>query len=187
MRDDRHVSIQHKMGGNAFAAVLKGSSFPRLPPAIYAALKLRLLPQIQSLYTFVAVPIETPEKPDYGDLDSVVACPNLDTITGNDLLINVPHDIVQETIGARFLSPADGNRTSNFAVPVVHGEWRPLGHRLDEEAKRSEADGGEIFYQVRVVMLYKSNSNIVTDNQVDVNVCTDRAEWSFSMVMETLA
>jgi hypothetical protein len=138
------------MGGNAFGTVLQGSSFPRLPPAIYTALKLRLLPRIQSLYTFVAIPMEAPEKPDHGDLDFVVACPKSDIIPGHDVLINVPHKIVQETIGARFLNPAEGNRTSNFAVPVAQGEWGPLGHLLEEEAKRNEAEGGEIFYQVRV-------------------------------------
>lgn len=28
-----------------------------------------------------------------------------------------------------------------------------------------------------MIVLYRSNSNIITDNQVDVNVCADRAEW----------
>jgi hypothetical protein len=165
------------MGGNAFGAVLKASSFPRLPPAVYAALKSRLLPKIQSLYSFVAVPIEAPEKPDYGDLDFVVACPKFEIIPSNGVLINHTHEVVQETIGARFLNPMDGNRTSNFAVPVAQGEWGQLGHRLDETAKRSDAEAGEIFYQVRVRMVVPYKSDLIVDNQVDVNVCTDRAEW----------
>jgi len=136
------------MGGNAFGAVLQASSFPRLPPAVYAALKSRLLPKIQSLYLFVAIPTEAPEKPDFGDLDFVVACPKPGI---NHALINVPHEVVQETIGARFSNPVDGNRTSNFAVPVSQGEWGPLGHLQYEEEKRRDADAGEIFYQVRLI------------------------------------
>jgi hypothetical protein len=142
------------MGGNAFGAVLEASSFPRLPPAVYAALKSRLLPKIQSLYSFVAVPAEAPEKPDFGDLDFVVACPKVGIIPGNEVLINLPHEVVQQTIGARFVNPMDGNRTSNFAVPVAQYEWDPLGHLLDEEEKRRDAQSREIFYQVRAQIVF---------------------------------
>jgi hypothetical protein len=140
------------MGGSAFSAIMEASSFPRLRPAVYAALKLRLLPRIQSLYSFVAVPIEAPEKLDYGDLDFVVACPKVDVIPGNDVSI---HEVVQQAIDARFVnpSPKDGNGTSNFAVPVAHGEWGPLGHLLEEEEKRRNAQSAEIFYQVRAGMV----------------------------------
>jgi hypothetical protein len=137
------------MGGNAFGTILEASSFPRLPPAVYAALKSRLLPKMQSLYSFVAIPIEAPEKSDYGDLDFVVACPKIELIPSPEV-INVPPQVVQQTIDARFSNPMDGNRTSNFAVPIAQGEWSPLGHRQDEIDKRRDAAGGEILYQVRV-------------------------------------
>lgn len=137
------------MGGNAFGSILKASSFPRLPPAVYAALKSRLLPKIQELYSFVAVPIEAPEKPDYGDLDFVVTGQKVQFDgTSDRVLVNIPHEIVQQTIGARFVNPVDGNRTSNFAIPVVVGEWALLGHQMDEEEKRRDAEADEIFYQV---------------------------------------
>jgi len=126
-------------------------------------LKTRLLPKLQSLYSFVAVPVEAPEKPDFGDLDFVVACPKADRggRTTQDAATppNAPHDVVQSVIGARFSNCMEGNRTSNFAVPVAEREWDPLGHAQDEEQRRGEAEGGEIFYQV------------------DINVCADRGEW----------
>jgi hypothetical protein len=146
------------MGGNAFGSTLNPSSFPRLPPAVYAALKSRLLPKIQELYSFVAVPIEAPEKPDHGDLDFVVSCPKVEfNGTTDTVLVNLPHDIVQQKIGARFVNPTDGNRTSNFAIPIAVGEWASLGHQMEEEENRRDAgeeenrrDAGadEIFYQV---------------------------------------
>jgi hypothetical protein len=145
------------MGGSAFSAELEATSFPRLPPPVYAALKAHLLPKIQSLYSFVAVPIEAPEKLDFGDLDFVVACPKIydaaeTTRNGTTAPPNVAHEIVQEVIGARFSNCMEGNRTSNFAIPVVQGEWGPLGHAQDEEARRRDAKKGEIFYQVRFDM-----------------------------------
>ncbi|RDB14556.1 hypothetical protein Hypma_016242 [Hypsizygus marmoreus] len=161
------------MGGNAFTSTLPPTSFPRLPPAVYAALKTRLFPQIQSIYTHVAVPFEAPEKASYGDLDFVVAGPKhhrhhhhpSETSTRDaqtthaEIPVNAPHELVQETIGAAHVNPMEGNRTSNFAVPIARGEWSALGHADEEEEARRGAEGGEIFYQV------------------DVNVCASKNEW----------
>ncbi|KAG5645465.1 hypothetical protein DXG03_006010 [Asterophora parasitica] len=154
------------MGGSAFASTLSADAFPRMPPAVYAALKTRLIQRIQSLYHCVAVPFEAPEKTSHGDLDLVVACPKIThnmeenvTLVANHIQPNVPHEIVQETIGARYVNPMDGNRTSNFAIPIVLGEWRALNHGAEEDEAHRAVDGGDIFYQV------------------DLNVCADKEEW----------
>jgi hypothetical protein len=44
----------------------------------------------------------------------------------------------------------DGNRTSNFAVPILENEWAVCGQsERDAEIKaRKDAGGEEIFYQV---------------------------------------
>jgi hypothetical protein len=67
------------MGGNAFTSVLGPTSFPRLPPAVYDALKARILPILEELYVHVRVPPEAPEKESYGDLDIVVCSPRQPT------------------------------------------------------------------------------------------------------------
>lgn len=138
------------MGGSAFSSTLRQSAFPRLPPVVYANLKAHLLPKLQNLYTFVSVPYEAPEKIDYGDLDFVVAGPKskrppMESTTDS---VNVPHEIVQEAIGARYAIPMEGNRTSNFAVVVAQGEWNQLGHGQEETKCRHGAEAGEIYYQV---------------------------------------
>lgn len=132
------------MGGNAFKSILSESAFPRLTPAVYRVLKARLLSSLQTLYSHVAVPAEAPEKSDYGDLDFVVAYPN----TNTNSLVNVRPEVVQKAIGASHMLPMEGNRTSNFAVPVGQGEWAALGHSQDEEVARRDAQDGQIFYQV---------------------------------------
>jgi hypothetical protein len=137
------------MGGSAFSSKFNQSAFPRLPPVVYEALKARLLPNLQYLYSFVAVPAEAPEKGDYGDLDFVVAGPKHNEMVPANTLVNVPHERVQAAIDAQYVNPMEGNRTSNFAVPVSQGEWGLLGHAQEENNCRQAAEAGVIFYQVR--------------------------------------
>ncbi|EDR13361.1 uncharacterized protein LACBIDRAFT_309137 [Laccaria bicolor S238N-H82] len=144
------------MGGNAFNAVLAANAFPRIPPKVYRALKARLFPALVNLYSWVGVPMEAPEKANYGDLDFLVACPKAST---SNEAVDIPHQTIQSVIGATFVNPMEGNRTSNYAVPVELGEWGSHGHAQEEEDSRRLADDGKIFYQV------------------DVHVCTDKAEW----------
>lgn len=155
------------MGGNAFAAILGPSAFPRMPPAVYDALKRQMVPKLQELYLHVAVPLEAPEKTSHGDLDIVVAGPKIDVDfaahEGADAAMNVPHVVVQEAIGARYVNPLQGNRTSNFAVPIARGGWGPFDHAQEEDVARRAMEGEDIFYQV------------------DVNVCTDKEEFERRM------
>ncbi|KAF5369589.1 hypothetical protein D9758_002685 [Tetrapyrgos nigripes] len=147
------------MGGSALHFLQHEHAFPRMPIPVYRNLKSRLYPVIQGLYSHVIVPIEAPEKKDYGDLDFLVYSPKTDALRHGDAKINVSHDSVKDAIGARHFIPADGNRTSNFAVPVSKGEWATLGYEDEEEANRKKVEDGEIYYQV------------------DVHVCADKAEW----------
>lgn len=133
------------MGGNAFNAVLAANAFPRLPPKVYRALKARLFPALVNLYSWVGVPMEAPEKANYGDLDFLVACPKASTPRE---VVDIPHQTIQSVIGATFVNPMEGNRTSNYAVPVELGEWASHGHAQEEEDSRRLADDGKIFYQV---------------------------------------
>lgn len=96
------------MGGNAFAALLPGASFPRMSPEVYNRLKDDLTQCLQTFYEVVAVPREAPEKVDHGDLDFVVCNPRKDFTL---------HE-VRGALGAREAVLVEGNRMSNFAIPV---------------------------------------------------------------------
>ncbi|KAF9556738.1 hypothetical protein CPC08DRAFT_669482 [Agrocybe pediades] len=142
------------MGGNAFRALLSSTAFPRLPPPVYKSIKGRFVPRLKaSLYSFADVPREAPEKKDFGDLDILVATPKEAHSLG------VTHEMVKSTLGAEFMIPMEGNRTSNYAVPVGLGEWAPLGYGAEEIEHRKATDDGKIYYQV------------------DVHVCQDKSEW----------
>ncbi|KAJ6513416.1 hypothetical protein C8R45DRAFT_813034 [Mycena sanguinolenta] len=145
------------MGGSAFSAILPASAFPRIPPAVYRALKAHLTPRLQTLYSIVSTPYEAPEKTDHGDLDFLV-CDPLDNAT----TMEVPHDDVQALLNAKYIVPMPGNRTSSYAVRIEHGEWAALGHGSEEEEARRQAkeDGQDEMF-----------------SQVDVHVCSDKAEW----------
>ena len=130
------------MGGSAFRTVLQVAALPRIPPAIYRNLKAHLYPKLSELYTWVRVPIEVPETLDYGDLDFVVAIPK------NQSFQSLSHQITKETLGAEFVIPMEGNRTSNYAIPISPGEWALFGHSAEEDDKRKTVADGQIFYQV---------------------------------------
>ncbi|KAJ6607397.1 hypothetical protein B0H10DRAFT_2072158 [Mycena sp. CBHHK59/15] len=145
------------MGGSAFSAILPSSAFPRIPPAVYHAVKARLTPRIQTLYSIVSTPTEAPEKDDHGDLDFLVAEPLIPVE-----MVNVPHEEVTSVLEAKHIIPMPGNRTSSYAITIERGDWAALGHGSDEDVRRcaAEADNQQdIFYQV------------------DVHVCSDKAEW----------
>lgn len=132
------------MGGSAFSATLTSSAFPRLPRAVYLALKARLSPTIAEFYAWVGVPHEAPDKKDHGDLDLLVAIPKPPHNS------SIPHEIIKRALGATHVVPMDGNRTSNYAVPIRRGEWAQLGHAEEEEKSRSSNEDGEMYYQVRI-------------------------------------
>ncbi|KAJ6577218.1 hypothetical protein B0H19DRAFT_1217986 [Mycena capillaripes] len=144
------------MGGSAFSAILPASALLRIPPLVYRAVKARLTPRLQTLYSIVSTPYEAPEKADHGDLDFLVCEP----LNG---AAEVPYADVQTLLKAKHVVPFPGNRTSSYAVLIERGEWAPMGHASDEEEARRLAketdDQEETYYQV------------------DVHVCSDKAEW----------
>ena len=135
------------MGGSAFRTVLKMAAFPRIPPAVYRNLKAHLHPKLSELYTWVGVPIEAPEKPDHGDLDFVVAIPK----DSSSQSMAVSHQVTKETLGAKFVIPMEGNRTSNYAIPISPGEWALFDRSAEEDDERKKVTDGQIYYQVRRV------------------------------------
>ncbi|KAH7928388.1 hypothetical protein BV22DRAFT_1082931, partial [Leucogyrophana mollusca] len=125
------------MGGRAFLQVFPADSFPRLPPSLYKQIKIRLRSRLQVLYAIVEVPAEAPEKVDHGDLDFVVTRP-LNTAG------IVTHEEVKEALGATKAIELEGNRTSNYAVPICDEDWG--------SCERLGVDGGaaQIYVQVDI-------------------------------------
>lgn len=95
------------MGGKAFSQILPNGSFPRMSPHTYQILKARVTSQLLRLFEQVETPVEAPEKADYGDLDVLVCRP----------LGDITPEHVKQAIGAMFVVPMEGNRTSNYALP----------------------------------------------------------------------
>lgn len=141
------------MGGNAFNQMLPQATFPRMSPAVYRALKVTLLPLVQSQYELVAIPPEAPGKADHGDLDFVVSRPRPGTSS----------ETVKEVLKARYSLPQEGNRMSNYAVPLdilevgVDPESDPGDHAAEQE----------------------------TYFQVDVNVYANEYEWELACCLSS--
>ncbi|KAF4590130.1 hypothetical protein EYR40_009468 [Pleurotus pulmonarius] len=166
------------MGGKAFKN-LQPSAFPRMPPAVYHDLKARIQTTLSKLYELVQVPIEAPEKRDYGDLDLIVAHPRQKERLAADDANNtsdVSPDIVRAAIGARHSIPMAGYRTSNYAVPIPPGQWAALGCGSEEEECRLR-----LKMDLLTIKGEEGEEEIEKDGelyyQVDVHVCPDEAEW----------
>ena len=162
---DRYSTIEKDMGGNAFGSILPSSAFPRLPPNVYHALKTRMWPLLEELYVHVGVPHVAPEKMDHGDLDLIVSLPRRHTIltqssvvlhtsdseSGDSKLpVHVSHEVVAAIIKAKHFNAMDGNRISNYAVPISEGAWAVHGLIEAEAEENARKDAGEeaIYYQV---------------------------------------
>ncbi|KAJ3503985.1 hypothetical protein NLJ89_g8179 [Agrocybe chaxingu] len=146
------------MGGSAFGSILQPTAFPRIPPPIYQALKGSFLSKLQEFYECVGVPTEAPEKLDHGDLDFLAAIPKAPFTDSS-----VPHECIRDAICATYMNPMEGNRTSNYAVPIKPGAWAEFGFAGLEHQCRKDVENGEIYYQV------------------DVHVCYDKDEWDRTM------
>ncbi|TBU47768.1 hypothetical protein BD309DRAFT_998116 [Dichomitus squalens] len=143
------------MGGNAFKRLLPHATFPRMHPAVYNALKAQVLPIVQSFYAHATVSPEAPEKADFGDLDIIVAGPR-DGLT---------HEEVRAALRATCSIPQEGNRTSNFAIPVDAFEAVAQAHKAVAAASEPKQDGGARDADAQVTF------------QVDLNVNGDCAQW----------
>ncbi|CAK7210815.1 hypothetical protein SCUCBS95973_000917 [Sporothrix curviconia] len=63
------------MGGSAFASGADAVYTPRMPPAVYTAVRDSCHAILFSLFAVVATPIEGPGKADFGDVDILLALP----------------------------------------------------------------------------------------------------------------
>jgi len=124
---------------------------------------MRIRPLLEELYIHVGIPRVAPEKMDHGDLDLIVCLPRWHAISTQSsvvlntsdseqrLSVHVSPEVVAATIKARHLNPMDGNRISNYAVPISEGEWAVYGLAEAKAEDKARKDAGEegIFYQVR--------------------------------------
>lgn len=141
------------MGGQAFASGSNPLSTPRMPLAVYLAIKNRCQEILEQCYNHVATPIEAPGKKDYGDVDFLVACPKL-VYHGSNIA-----ETIGRALGAERSIFCKGNPTINFAVP-----W-PSGVQRDAVAGcLTEND---------------ANANIFA--QVDVHVSHDKDDWEWEL------
>ena len=153
------------MGGNAFKTLLSNATFPRMNPSVYNALKAKCLPILQSLYAHAAVSPEGPGKTSYGDLDIIVTGPRE----------GLTHEQVKDALRATCSVPAEGHRTSNFAVPLGAFEDVAVAHQKAAAASvNAVGDAMDI------------DAETQTFFQVDVNVCADHAQWERTVFYSSL-
>ena len=136
------------MGGRAFIQALPVGSFPRLRSPLYNDVKKRLTEMLQTIYEYVEVPPEAPEKKDHGDVDFVVACHPGGAPTT---------DRVKDVLGAVAAVQLEGYKMSNYAVPLTEDELQ----YYDDEIMPHH-DENESAKPVYV--------------QVDVHVCENREQ-----------
>jgi hypothetical protein len=169
------------MGGNAFRqAGLSEHAFPRMPPPIYDALKVRITPLLEQFYSHVRVPTEAPAKPDHGDLDFTVALPltsaasygsnsseHQSSESNNEPAVeHFDPKVIRAGLGAvQCISRPGPGQTSNYAILILQGEWGAFGHeysQLEEEYRRkakmdlSDANSessSDIYYQVSILRI----------------------------------
>lgn len=105
------------MGGNAFNKHSPALPTPRMPPEIYTKTLSQTLDTLRKHYQHVGSPIEAPGKPDFGDIDIMVASPlsrDFDTLTTPPKTVA---ENLSKTLGAAASILESGNPTINLAVP----------------------------------------------------------------------
>jgi hypothetical protein len=141
------------MGGLAFASGPNPLPTPRMPLAVYEAVKSRCHEILKQYYVHVATPIEAPGKKDYGDVDFLVACPT-PLCHGPNIAV-----ILGKALGTTHSISGKGSTTVSFALPWpkdVEGEATNSDHS-------PEAGASDRFVQV------------------DVNVCHGQEEWGWEL------
>jgi hypothetical protein len=141
------------MGGQAFSCGPNPLSTPRMPSAVYLAVKSRCQEILEKFYTHVAMPIEAPGKKDYGDVDFLVTGPTL-LCHGSSIA-----DTIGRALAAERTISCKGNPTVNFALrwPREVQSGTPAGHLTQSDA----------------------DENMFV--QVDVHVCHDKEDWEWGL------
>jgi len=116
------------MGGNAFKKHSPALPTPRMPPEIYNQILKQTLDLLKKQYQHVGSPIEAPGKPDFGDIDIMVACPLSPSF--DPLISTLPtvSQNLQNALSAAAYFHSPGNPTINLAVP-----WPSSSLALEEK------------------------------------------------------
>jgi hypothetical protein len=102
------------MGGSAFASGPDPLRTPRVPLAVYLAVKSRCETILKQLYTHVATPIEGPGKRDFGDVDFLVTLPIPPLCSDRSGFVA---ETIGKALGALRIIEQKGSPTRNFALP----------------------------------------------------------------------
>jgi hypothetical protein len=141
------------MGGLAFASGPNPLSTPRMPLAVYEAVRSRCHKILKQYYTHVATPIEAPAKKDYGDVDFLVAGPTV-LCHGSTIALTIGN-----ALGAERSISGKGNSTVSFAL------------RWPKEAQDVAT----------VADHYPEEANANSFVQVDMNVYHGKDEWEWEL------
>lgn len=159
------------MGGQAFSRGSKNLNTPRMPAEVYRYMKNKIRDDLSLFFPLVAVPVEAPEKTDYGDIDFIVAAesdsfhaagsnggPQAEDIWQR---FGVEHGDGPREIVHKVLKPEHviSGQTINYAVP-----W-PEGFQIPAPAISATDDTAAVTAPAFV--------------QVDVAICASQAaaEW----------
>lgn len=130
------------MGGKAFASSLGSSAaFPRMSPAVYAALKTYVVTRLEPECGPVHVAPEDPGKVDYGDLDVVITQDAYRRVSGDEDFKTK----TKELLGARH-TVSNGDSFISLAIPQSQ-----VG--LQSDVKPEGQDEAETYYQVDLNMV----------------------------------
>ncbi|KAI4121217.1 MAG: hypothetical protein LQ347_006926, partial [Umbilicaria vellea] len=122
------------MGGKAFSHLKPPLYTPRLPPALYLALRTRYLAHLSAFYSQVGTPLEAPEKPSYGDIDILVAQP----------VLPLPPTPLATSLAAHASLTTPGSVTTSYAVP--HPERPDAYVQLDVHVCEADTFAFELFH-----------------------------------------
>lgn len=141
------------MGGLAFSSGSDPLYTPRMPEAVYDAIRRRCHEVLTKYFEHVATPIEAPGKKDFGDVDFLVANP---TPLGQGAPIA---KILSKALSAERSISGKGSNTASYALPWlrdVEAENQDSNHD-QEESKRDKFV------------------------QVDVNICHGEEAWAWEL------
>lgn len=133
------------MGGNAFNTSSPLLSTPRMPPKIYNLVLQRTLTLLRQHFAQAASPIESPGKPDYGDIDICLSSPRSAPYDP----ARTPKAQVVETLardlGAKAWIPGLKSQPMNLAIP-----WPSDAPHASPQDEVGESAKGELYIQVDV-------------------------------------
>jgi hypothetical protein len=120
------------MGGAAFTSGPDPLNTPRMPPHMYIRMRDECQFKLKTLFHRVHTPIEGPGKPDFGDVDLMVANDKVPGRSVQDALREV-----KEALGAE--REKNDKKTQSFAVPWPHDENESTIKGVNGEGDDSEA------------------------------------------------